>query len=173
MCAATMTALRPEEQKRLTVPPGTVTGRPASRATLRPVLKPCGPSGKPVPMTTSSTSAGSSWGTFFKRSLTRWAATSSGRARLKDPRNDVASPGRLTPAADARYPRPDVHAGGRGPSRHRGRARGGDGAPGGAAPRAPRREAGGAHRERGPRRPPPSRAGKDPGGGRGGRADRG
>src|SRR6266702_1959628 len=35
MCAATMTALRPEEQKRLTVPPGTVTGSPARRATMR------------------------------------------------------------------------------------------------------------------------------------------
>src|SRR5204863_367524 len=67
MCAATMTALRPEEQKRLTVPPGTVTGSPARRATLRPVLKPCGPSGKPVPMTTSSTSLGSRCGTVSTR----------------------------------------------------------------------------------------------------------
>src|SRR2546428_9406366 len=92
MCAATMTAFSPEEQKRLTVPPGTVPGSPARRATLRPTLKPCGPSGKPVPMTTSSISAGSSWGTFFSRSLTQWAAMSSGRVRLKEPRKDLASP---------------------------------------------------------------------------------
>src|SRR2546422_3860451 len=92
MCAATMTAFSPEEQKRLTEPPGTVTGSPARRATLRPTLKPCGPSGKPVPMTTSSTSLGSSCGTFFSRSLTQWAAMSSGRVRLKEPRKDLASP---------------------------------------------------------------------------------
>src|SRR5262249_10786164 len=92
MLAATATALRPEEQKRLTVPPGTVTGRPPSRATLRPVLNPCGPSGKPQPMITSSISPGSSCGTFFSRSFTQWAARSSGRVMLKEPRNDLARP---------------------------------------------------------------------------------
>src|SRR5215831_10158822 len=92
MCAATATALSPEEQKRLTVPPGTVTGSPASNATFRPTLNPCGPSGKPVPMTTSSISAGSSWGTFRRTSFTQCAAMSSGRVRLNDPRNDLARP---------------------------------------------------------------------------------
>src|SRR4029453_14580720 len=65
MCAAVATACRPEEQKRLTVCPATVVGNPAMTATLRPALKPCGPSGKPVPMTTSSISAGSRGGVFF------------------------------------------------------------------------------------------------------------
>src|SRR5438552_3576491 len=92
MCAATATAFSPDEQKRLTVPPGTVTGSPARRATFRPVLKPCGPSGKPVPMMTSSTSAGSSCGTLRSTSFTQWAAKSSGRVRLNDPRNDFARP---------------------------------------------------------------------------------
>src|SRR6266849_10310373 len=92
MCAATMTAFSPEEQKRLTVPPGTVTGSPARRPTLRPVLNPWGPSGKPVPMITSSISAGSSWGTLRGTSLMQCAALSSGRVRLNEPRNDLASP---------------------------------------------------------------------------------
>src|ERR1700687_3201523 len=85
-------AFSPEEQKRLTVEPGTVIGRPAITATLRPTLKPCGPSGKPVPMTTSSISAGSSFGTFRNTSLMQWAAMSSGRVRLNEPRNDFAIP---------------------------------------------------------------------------------
>src|SRR6185503_7512985 len=88
--ATTASALRPEEQKRLTVDPGTVIGRPARTTTLRPTLKPCGPSGNPVPMTTSSISAGSSFGTFLSASRTACAAMSSGRVRLKEPRNDFA-----------------------------------------------------------------------------------
>jgi hypothetical protein len=79
MCAATATALSPDEQKRLTVEPGTWTGRPAMTATLRPTLKPCGPSGKPVPITTSSISAGSSFGTLARAALMQCAAMSSGR----------------------------------------------------------------------------------------------
>src|SRR5262245_3363684 len=92
MSAAVATAKSPEEQKRLTVPPGTVTGSPAMTATLRPTLKPCGPSGKPVPITTSSISAASSFGTFFIASRMQCAAMSSGRVRLNEPRNDFARP---------------------------------------------------------------------------------
>ena len=91
-CAATATAFSPDEQNRETVPPGTVTGSPERRATLRPTLKPCGPSGKPVPMMTSSISLGSSWGVLRRTSLTQWAAMSSGRVWLNEPRNDLARP---------------------------------------------------------------------------------
>src|SRR5262245_44915793 len=92
MCAATATALSPDEQKRLTVEPGTSTGSPAITATLRPTLKPCGPSGKPVPITTSSMSCGSSFGTLASAALMQWAARSSGRVWLNEPRNDLAMP---------------------------------------------------------------------------------
>ena len=52
-------ASRPDAQKRLTVSPGTVTGQPARSAAVRPMLLPVAPSGKPQPITTSSTSPGS------------------------------------------------------------------------------------------------------------------
>jgi hypothetical protein len=50
---------RPEEQKRLTVTPAAVTGRPARSAICRAMLEPVAPSGVAQPMMTSSTSAGS------------------------------------------------------------------------------------------------------------------
>ena len=49
---------RPEEQKRFTVMPDTVTGQPARMAVWRAMLPPVAPSGVAQPMITSSTSAG-------------------------------------------------------------------------------------------------------------------
>src|SRR5213594_3666282 len=42
-------------------------------------------------MITSSTSCESSWGTLPRTSLMQWAVKSSGRVRLNEPRNDLAS----------------------------------------------------------------------------------
>ena len=57
--AAMEIALRPDEQKRLTVRPDTLTGQPARLAMIRAMLLPVAPSGNAHPITTSSTSAGS------------------------------------------------------------------------------------------------------------------
>src|SRR6059058_222478 len=84
-------AWRPEEQKRFTVRPPTLTGSPARTAATRAMLWPCGPWGWPQPRITSSTSVGSSCGTLPRTSLMQWAAKSSGRVRLNEPRNDLAS----------------------------------------------------------------------------------
>jgi hypothetical protein len=65
-CAASAMVCSPEEQKRLTVVPETVTGQPARIAIWRAMLPPVAPSGMAQPMTTSSTSCGSS--------LARWIA---------------------------------------------------------------------------------------------------
>src|SRR5207249_1582362 len=67
-------------------------GRPDMIATVLPTCCPCGPSGKPAPRMTSSTSAGSTVGTRRSSSRTHCAAMSSGRARLNEPRNDLARP---------------------------------------------------------------------------------
>ena len=58
-CEASAIACRPEEQKRLTVTPDTDTGNPARSAACRAMLAPVAPSGRPQPITTSSTLAGS------------------------------------------------------------------------------------------------------------------
>ena len=50
----------PEEQKRLTVAPETVTGQPAASAIWRAMFQPVAPSGLAQPISTSSTSAASS-----------------------------------------------------------------------------------------------------------------
>src|SRR5437868_3164256 len=50
---------RPEEQKRFTVIPGTVTGQPARIAIWRAMFQPVAPSGLAQPMMTSSISCGS------------------------------------------------------------------------------------------------------------------
>src|SRR2546426_582463 len=84
-------AWRPEEQKRFSVSPATDTGSPARIAATRAMLWPCEPCGWPQPMITSSTSFGSSCGTLPRRSLMLWAVKSSGRVRLNEPRNDLAS----------------------------------------------------------------------------------
>src|SRR6185295_10924426 len=52
---------RPEEQKRLTVMPGTVFGQPARIAIWRAMFQPVAPSGLAQPMITSSTSSASSF----------------------------------------------------------------------------------------------------------------
>src|SRR5688572_6827237 len=89
--AAIAMACRPDEQNRFTVVPAVVTGSPERTAATRAMLWPCGPCGWPQPRMTSSTSLMSSWGTFPSASLMQCAARSSGRVRLKDPRNDFAS----------------------------------------------------------------------------------
>src|SRR5882672_1751789 len=89
--AAMAMAWSPEEQKRLTVVPATETGRPARRSATRATLLPCAPLGWAQPMITSSISLLSSWGTLPSASLMQWAARSSGRVMLNDPRNDLAS----------------------------------------------------------------------------------
>src|SRR3954469_15461772 len=60
-CAAMAMVCRPEEQKRFTVTPEVVTGRPARIAIWRAMLPPVAPSGVAQPMITSSTSAGASF----------------------------------------------------------------------------------------------------------------
>src|SRR5437867_3093401 len=92
MRAAMAMALSPDAQKRLTVDPGTEVGRPDMTATVLPTFWPCGPSGKPAPRMTSSTCAGSTSGTRRSSSRTHCTAMSSGRARLNEPRNDLARP---------------------------------------------------------------------------------
>ena len=57
--AARAMVCRPDEQKRLTVMPETVMGRPALSAIWRAMLAPVAPSGLAQPMITSSTSAAS------------------------------------------------------------------------------------------------------------------
>src|SRR6266511_1524862 len=89
--AAMAIACRPEEQKRLTVVPATEAGRPARIRATRATLLPCGPLGWAQPRITSSISAESSWGTLPSTSRMQWAARSSGRVRLNDPRKDLAS----------------------------------------------------------------------------------
>jgi hypothetical protein len=58
-CAASAIACSPELQKRFTVMPATVTGRPARIAACRAILPPVARSGSAQPRMTSSTSAGS------------------------------------------------------------------------------------------------------------------
>ncbi|MCY1552086.1 hypothetical protein D9M68_884610 [compost metagenome] len=58
-CAAIAMVCRPDEQKRLTVMPEVVMGRPARNAIWRAMLAPVAPSGLAQPMMTSSTSAAS------------------------------------------------------------------------------------------------------------------
>src|SRR5438034_1030022 len=89
--AAMAMAWSPDEQKRLTVVPATDAGKPARIAATRATLVPWGPWGWAQPRITSSISAGSSWGTFPSASRMQWSARSSGRVRLNDPRNDLAS----------------------------------------------------------------------------------
>src|SRR5262245_51281599 len=93
-CATSAMACNPEEQKRLTVRPATEGERPASMAETRATLWPCGPCGWPQPRTTSSIPAGSSLGVLRSTSWMQWAARSSGRVMLNDPRKDLASAAR-------------------------------------------------------------------------------
>ena len=58
-CAASAMVCRPLEQKRLTVMPATLTGRPAISAHWRAMFQPVAPSGLAQPISTSSTAPGS------------------------------------------------------------------------------------------------------------------
>ena len=89
--AAMAMACSPDEQKRFTVVPATDAGRPARIRATRATLLPCGPLGWAQPMITSSISAMSSCGALPSTSLMQWAARSSGRVMLNDPRWDLAS----------------------------------------------------------------------------------
>ena len=64
--AAIWIALKPDAQKRLTVTPPTLLGKPASRAPTRAMFMPCSPSGMAQPTMASSIALGSSPGTCFK-----------------------------------------------------------------------------------------------------------
>src|SRR6185369_3910078 len=70
-CAASATVCRPEEQKRFTVMPDTLTGMPARSAIWRAMLPPVAPSGVAQPMITSSTSRGSSFA-LSRAACTTW-----------------------------------------------------------------------------------------------------
>src|SRR5678815_2882528 len=90
-CAAMAIVCSPEEQKRLTVTPAAVTGRPARSAIWRAMLPPVVPSGRAQPMRTSSTSAGS----IRARSTaarTAWAPSVAPWVMLRAPRQDFARP---------------------------------------------------------------------------------
>ena len=56
--AASAMVCKPDAQKRFTVMPVTALGNPARIAAMRPMLRPCSPSGIAQPMMTSSTSSG-------------------------------------------------------------------------------------------------------------------
>ena len=85
-CAAIAMVCRPDEQKRFTVTPLTVTGMPARIAESRAMLLPVAFSGVAQPSTTSSTSAGS----IPARStacFTTWPPSVAPCVMLKAPRN--------------------------------------------------------------------------------------
>jgi len=83
--AAMATADRPEAQKRLTVMPPTLCGRPASTAPTRATFRPCWPSGMAQPQMMSSTAFGSRFGTWAMAERSTWASSSSGRRFRKEP----------------------------------------------------------------------------------------
>ena len=87
--AAICTADRPEAQKRLTVMPPTLVGRPASTAPMRATLRPCCASGMAQPQTMSSMVCGSSRGTCASAAFSVVASRSSGRVLRKKPRCDL------------------------------------------------------------------------------------
>src|SRR5712691_7566256 len=90
-CAAMAMVCNPDEQKRFTVVPAVVTGRPARSAIWRAMLPPVVPSGSAQPMMTSSTSPGS----IFARSTaarTAWPPMVAPWVRFRAPRHDFARP---------------------------------------------------------------------------------
>src|SRR5260221_2859681 len=82
--APSPTAMRPEPHSRFTVPPGTLTGRPASSALMRATLRLSSPAWFAHPSSTSSTAAGS---TPVRRTSSRMtsAPRSSGRTSASAP----------------------------------------------------------------------------------------
>src|SRR5262249_13081391 len=85
-CAANAMVCRPDEQKRLTVTPGTVTGSPARIADRRAIFCPVARSGMAQPITTSSTSPGSTPARSTACSTT-WPPSTAPGVMLKAPRN--------------------------------------------------------------------------------------
>ena len=79
---------RPEEQKRLTVTPEVVIGRPASRPAWRPMLP---APWATLPMKTSSTASGST-PALATACFTAWAAMDTVGVMLKPPLPDLARP---------------------------------------------------------------------------------
>src|SRR5258706_8810927 len=84
--AASATAWTPEEQKRLIVIAGTLSGSPASRTPMRATFMPCSASGIAHPTITSPISRGSSPGTCAITPFSTCASMSSGRTLLNIPR---------------------------------------------------------------------------------------
>ena len=84
--AAICTADKPEAQKRLTVMPPTLLGRPASSAPMRAMFMPCSPSGMAQPTMASSMATGSSPGTWRNAAWMAATSKSSGRVLRKKPR---------------------------------------------------------------------------------------
>ena len=84
--AAIATAVIPDAQKRLTVTPPTVLGKPASSTALRAMLSPDSPSGKEQPTMASSTSCGSRPGTWAMADRIAYTSRSSGRVLRNMPR---------------------------------------------------------------------------------------
>ncbi len=84
--AAMASAVTPEAQKRLTVTPPTVFGRPASSAPMRATFSPCSPSGIAQPTIASSISDVSRPGTCATADLIACTSSSSGRVFLNTPR---------------------------------------------------------------------------------------
>ena len=87
--AAMDTAVMPAAQKRLTVAPATVLGRPDSSAAILATFMPCSASGIAQPMMASSMAAGSSEGTCDSALLITATSRSSGRVFLNTPRPDL------------------------------------------------------------------------------------
>jgi hypothetical protein len=83
-CEARAMVCRPEEQKRFTVMPETVTGQPAISAIWRAMLAPVAPSGLAQPMITSSTCAASRPAR-CKACLTTWPPRVAPCVMLKEP----------------------------------------------------------------------------------------
>ena len=84
--AASATACTPDEQKRLTVSPDTVLGKPASNNPIRATFMPCSASGMAQPTITSSIVVKSRPGHWATAAFNTCASRSSGRTFLNMPR---------------------------------------------------------------------------------------
>src|SRR5687768_6606980 len=84
--AAMAMVCEPEEQKRLTVTAGTLSGNPARSDAMRATFVPDSPSGVAHPRITSSTASGASCGVCAINARITSAAMSSGRVVRSDPR---------------------------------------------------------------------------------------
>src|SRR6478735_9924860 len=84
--AASATACRPDEQKRLMVCAANVCGRPASSTPMRATFMPCSPSGMAQPMIASSMRLTSMPGACATTLLSTCASMSSGRVLRNTPR---------------------------------------------------------------------------------------